>query len=63
MSDVGDVESMISQSIAVLEDEERLAEFKDKAYQRALQFDIQHILPLYESVYEKAYAQRHKKAY
>lgn len=63
MSDVGDVESMISQSIAVLEDQERLAEFKDKAYQRALQFDIQHILPLYESVYEKAYAQRHKNAY
>lgn len=63
MSDVGDVESMISQSIAVLEDQQRLAEFKDKAYQRALQFDIQHILPLYESVYEKAYAQRHKNAY
>ena len=63
MSAVGDVESMISQSIAVLEDEERLAEFKDNAYQRALQFDIQHILPLYESVYEKAYAQRHKNAY
>ena len=63
MSDVGDVKSMISQSIAVLENQKRLEEFKDKAYQRALQFDIQHILPLYESVYEKAYAQRHKNAY
>ena len=63
MSDVGDVESMIEQSIAVLADKDRLDEFKAKAYQRALQFDIQHILPLYESVYEKAYAQRHKNAY
>jgi N-acetyl-alpha-D-glucosaminyl L-malate synthase BshA len=63
MSDVGDVNSMIAQSISVLEDQDRLAEFKAKAYQRALQFDIQHILPLYESVYEKAYAQRHKNAY
>lgn len=63
LSDVGDVESMIGQSVAVLKDQEQLADFKERAYKRALQFDIHHVLPLYESVYEKAYAQRHKNAY
>ena len=63
LSDVGDVDSMISQSVAVLKDQGQLADFKERAYRRALQFDIHHVLPLYESVYEKAYAQRHKNAY
>ena len=63
LSDVGDVDSMIGQSVAVLKDEKQLTDFKERAYRRALQFDIHHVLPLYESVYEKAYAQRHKNAY
>ncbi len=63
LSDVGDVDSMIAQSIRVLQDPEKLESYKNKAYTRAMTFDIQHILPLYESVYEKAYAQRHKNAY
>ncbi|PQJ15254.1 N-acetyl-alpha-D-glucosaminyl L-malate synthase BshA [Aureicoccus marinus] len=63
LSDVGDVNSMIAHSIRVLQDPEKLESYKNKAYTWAMTFDIQHILPLYESVYEKAYAQRHKNAY
>ena len=63
LSEVGDVESMIEQSLAVLKEQDQLAEFKERAFQRALQFDIHHVLPLYEGIYEKAYAHRHKNAY
>ncbi|HKR07498.1 MAG TPA: N-acetyl-alpha-D-glucosaminyl L-malate synthase BshA, partial [Bacteroidia bacterium] len=53
MSNVGDVEDMAKNSIYILSDRERLAQFKLNALNRAKEFDIHLILPLYEKYYQK----------
>ncbi|MEO1011782.1 MAG: N-acetyl-alpha-D-glucosaminyl L-malate synthase BshA [Bacteroidota bacterium] len=63
LSDVGDVEDMAGNAIRILGDEEVLEQFKQNAYETALQFDILKVLPLYESVYEKAFNSRFKNFY
>ena len=50
---VGDVERMAQMAEYILNDEERLKRFKQNAYKRSLDFDIEEIVPLYEKVYEK----------
>lgn len=62
LSDVGDVEDMARNAIKILEDEGRLEEFKQNAYNGALKFDILKVLPLYEAIYEKAYKSRYKNS-
>ena len=52
LSDVGDVDSMSKQAITVL-DKQNLTGFKERAYQKALEFDISNIVPMYEKLYEK----------
>ncbi len=51
LCDVGDVKTMAEKSIYILEDETRLKEFKHQAKQRALDFDIDKIVPMYEQYY------------
>ncbi|PCE62590.1 N-acetyl-alpha-D-glucosaminyl L-malate synthase BshA [Sediminicola luteus] len=58
LSPVGDVENMAQNAIHILEDSERLETFKKRALENAMRFDIQSVMPLYEAVYEKAYANR-----
>lgn len=58
--DVGDVESMTQKAIHIL-DAENLTKFKNGALQRAKEFDIDNILPLYEAYYQRIIAQ-HQKA-
>lgn len=53
LSDVGDVDDMAKNAIYILEDEERLMEFKENAYQAAHQFSIEKILPKYEEMYKR----------
>jgi len=53
MSPVGDYEDMAKNAIYILEDDERLKQFKKNAYAQAKTFDIEKILPLYETYYEK----------
>jgi N-acetyl-alpha-D-glucosaminyl L-malate synthase BshA len=53
MSNVGDVDTMSQQAIAILKDEEVLQKFKKNAAQHALKFDIHNIVPLYENLYER----------
>ncbi len=53
LSDVGDVEDMAQKAIHILK-EENLLTFKNNAYQQALAFDLEKIIPQYESVYHKA---------
>lgn len=60
LSDIGDVDDMAKHSIYILEDCERLEKFKLSAYERAKQFDIEKILPLYESYYEEVIANSKK---
>ena len=58
LSPVGAVDEMAENALAILQDPEVLALFKKRAVQAAQKFDITNILPLYEAVYEKAFASR-----
>jgi glycosyltransferase involved in cell wall biosynthesis len=50
-SNVGDTETMAKNAIYILEDDQRLEEFKIRAHENARKFSIEKILPLYEEVY------------
>lgn len=52
MGHVGDVETMSSQAIEILQNDERLQQFKEAAAHHAAAFDIRSIVPLYEQLYE-----------
>jgi len=54
LSDVGNVEEMAENAIKILSNKETLTAFKENALSVAKQFDIKNILPLYESIYQKA---------
>ncbi|MCA6440852.1 MAG: N-acetyl-alpha-D-glucosaminyl L-malate synthase BshA [Sediminibacterium sp.] len=51
MANVGDVHAMSNFAIHLLKDNNRLSAVKEAAYQHALQFDIKHIVPVYEKLY------------
>lgn len=53
LSDVGDVETMTKNAIAILKDEETLKTYKTKALAHAQTFSISHVLPMYEALYNK----------
>ncbi|HQV59785.1 MAG: N-acetyl-alpha-D-glucosaminyl L-malate synthase BshA [Chitinophagaceae bacterium] len=53
MSNVGDVENMSKQAISILQDDDTLKGFKERAAEHAKKFDIHNIVPLYEKLYEK----------
>ncbi|MHB8206186.1 N-acetyl-alpha-D-glucosaminyl L-malate synthase BshA [Mucilaginibacter sp.] len=57
LNDVGDVDGMAEKAIYMLEDEARLAQFKDNALARAKEFDLANILPQYESYYTEVLEQ------
>ncbi len=52
LSDVGDIDDMAKNAIFILEDDNRLNEFKDRAYHYAQKFSIDKILPKYETIYK-----------
>lgn len=54
LADVGDVTSMAKHAIHILENCERLENYKKAAYTRAQDFELSKILPLYEAYYQKA---------
>jgi len=53
LSDVGDVDSMAANAIYMLEDSDRLERFKDAALERAKDFQLSNIMPLYEQYYQE----------
>ena len=53
MSDVGDIASMSQQALDILKDEKTLKQFKARAAEHARKFDIHHIVPIYEKLYER----------
>ena len=55
LSNIGDVDDMAKNAIHILENEERLAQFRENAYAAARKFDIANILPLYEQYYEDVF--------
>jgi N-acetyl-alpha-D-glucosaminyl L-malate synthase BshA len=56
MSNVGDVEDMAKNALALLDDEAKFREFKTNAFEQAKRFDIETILPMYEQVYHEVIA-------
>lgn len=52
MSDVGDVEDMIKNTLYLLDNDARLTKFKKQAKERAYDFDLSKILPMYEQLYQ-----------
>ncbi len=54
LSDVGDVDDMAANAISILESDEELRKFKNRAVAVARKFDTDKIVPLYENVYKKA---------
>ncbi|PQJ32610.1 N-acetyl-alpha-D-glucosaminyl L-malate synthase BshA [Nonlabens arenilitoris] len=55
-SNVGDVDQMAQRAIHILEDDARLLEFKNNAFAKAKEFDIQLIIPQYEKLYQDVLA-------
>jgi N-acetyl-alpha-D-glucosaminyl L-malate synthase BshA len=53
MANVGDVETMSKQALAILGDDKVLKGFKERASAHAKKFDISHIVPHYEKLYER----------
>lgn len=51
LRNVGDVDGMAERAIYILADEERLAQFKERALDHAKTFDLALILPQYEQIY------------
>ncbi|MEO8086394.1 MAG: N-acetyl-alpha-D-glucosaminyl L-malate synthase BshA [Bacteroidota bacterium] len=58
MSKVGDVDDMAKNAIYILEDAERLKQFKKQALDHARTYDIKFIMPKYEKVYEEVLKNR-----
>ncbi len=57
LSNVGDVEDMAKNALYILEDDERLEEFKEAAIAHARTFEKDRIIPLYEKLYDKVVKQ------
>src|SRR5215471_14851296 len=53
MSNVKDIESMTSQALEILRNDDVLKAFKIRAADHAKKYDIHNIVPLYERLYEK----------
>jgi N-acetyl-alpha-D-glucosaminyl L-malate synthase BshA len=52
LTDVGDVEAMAKFSLDLLQNDEKLLQFKKNALAQAEKFNINNIIPLYEKLYE-----------
>ncbi|HNJ60130.1 MAG TPA: N-acetyl-alpha-D-glucosaminyl L-malate synthase BshA, partial [Chitinophagales bacterium] len=50
---VGDVDGMVEKCLYLLQNEEILEQFRRNAYQNALQFKIENIVPMYEDFYNE----------
>jgi L-malate glycosyltransferase len=53
MSPVGDVAAMSRHAISILENDDVLKTFKANAAEQAKKFDIHHIVPIYEKLYDR----------
>jgi L-malate glycosyltransferase len=53
MSNVGDVDGMSKKAISILTDDAVLKKFKAGAMKQASRFDIQNIVPQYETIYSR----------
>lgn len=63
LSNVGDIEDMANNALHILGDDDTLVKFKENAWEVAQKFDILNVLPLYETIYLKAYNTRLKNTF
>lgn len=54
LSKIGDVDDMAKNAKYILSDPVRHQEFRKRAYQKALEFEVSKIVPQYEAVYKRA---------
>ncbi len=54
LSNVGDIQDMAKNAIAILRDDDILNQFKSQAKEAAKRFDIHQIVPIYEDIYNQA---------
>jgi N-acetyl-alpha-D-glucosaminyl L-malate synthase BshA len=54
LSNVGDVDDMAKNAKFILSDPIRHQEFRKRAYEKALEFEVSKIVPQYEAVYQRA---------
>lgn len=52
-ANIGEVETMSREALTILKDEKTLKGFKERAAEHAKQYDISHIVPVYERLYER----------
>ncbi|MBS1510533.1 MAG: N-acetyl-alpha-D-glucosaminyl L-malate synthase BshA [Bacteroidetes bacterium] len=53
MSNVGDVDDMAKNALAIFKDDATLQQFKENALLQAQKFDIDNIVPVYEALYKR----------
>lgn len=53
LSNVGDVDDMAKNAIAIMKDEKTHQRFRDNAFAQAKKFQIESILPMYEKLYQE----------
>jgi N-acetyl-alpha-D-glucosaminyl L-malate synthase BshA len=53
MANIGDIKTMSQKAIQLLKNDDTLNAFKTRAAIHARKFDIQHIVPIYEKLYER----------
>jgi L-malate glycosyltransferase len=53
MANVGDVDAMTKFALDILKDNDRLQQFRSRAFAQAQRFDIDNIVPKYEALYER----------
>ena len=61
-SNVGDVEDMAKNAETILSSDASLQQFRENAYRRAQQFEMKHILPMYEDLYARVLAEQMQNA-
>jgi len=62
LCDVGDVDQMAKRALYILEDCDRLEQFKEAALSRAKDFELSKITPRYESYYQKIIEQTNNRS-
>ena len=53
LANVGDVTTMANDAIKILQDDKKLKQMKEAAYEQACKFDLHNIIPLYEKMYSR----------
>jgi len=55
LSEVGEIDEMAANALKILKSDAVLERFKQNAIEEAKKFDITHIVPVYEEIYQKAF--------